>query len=268
MANDNNLLLIVLIGIVMFWIFNINKKEHFNNIKSIGKNSKTNLEHYNYDSDTRNEQKRAMSPMLNDRQLIENIYREKMSTSSAPRSVDSPSRYSNNKLRDPEQKILQTPPVIRNTYGVNKLNSEIAKQFVPNSTQPMTPGDNPVAKSDERDNNLSSLEQSYMLLPKNFMPDAKFNKVMPTETRKALQSGELLPVDENNSWFQVPNSKFNLMQAVDLEVPEIKIGTDTVGQSRKNATYDLRAAPPNPKFVVSPWMNSTIEPDYNTKPLC
>ena len=58
------------------------------------------------------------------------------------------------------------------------------------------------------------------------------------------------------------------MQAVDLEVPEIKIGTDTVGQSLKNATYDLRSAPPNPKFVVSPWQNSTIEPDYNIKPLC
>jgi len=108
-----------------------------------------------------------------------------------------------------------------------------------------------------------------MLLPSNNMPDEKFSKVISKEKpRPVLASGDLLPKDENKDWFQVPNSKFNLMQAVDLEVPEIKIGVDTVGQSRKNATYDLRAAPPNPKFVVSPWSNSTIEPDYNTKPLC
>ena len=29
MANDNNLLLIILIGIVLFWIFNINTTENF-----------------------------------------------------------------------------------------------------------------------------------------------------------------------------------------------------------------------------------------------
>ena len=58
------------------------------------------------------------------------------------------------------------------------------------------------------------------------------------------------------------------MYAIKNRIVEIKIGIDTVGQSKKNATYDFRSAPPNPKFVVSPWMNSTIEPDYNTKPLC
>ena len=25
---------------------------------------------------------------------------------------------------------------------------------------------------------------------------------------------------------------------------------------------------PNPKFIVSPWNNSTYEPDFNLKPLC
>ena len=117
--------------------------------------------------------------------------------------------------------------------------------------------------------NESSINDSYMLLPPNNIPDEKFNKVMSQEpARQVLASGDLLPKDENKDWFQVPNSKFDLMQAVNLEVPEIKIGLDTVGQSRKNASYDLRAAPPNPKFVVSPWSNSTIEPDYNIKSLC
>jgi hypothetical protein len=46
------------------------------------------------------------------------------------------------------------------------------------------------------------------------------------------------------------------------------IGINTVGQSLKNASYDIRGTIPNPKFVVSPWGNSTYEPDFNLKPLC
>jgi len=46
-----------------------------------------------------------------------------------------------------------------------------------------------------------------------------------------------------------------------------KIGIDTQGQTLKNASWDLRAAPPNPKFNVGPWNISTIEPDYNIKPI-
>jgi hypothetical protein len=107
----------------------------------------------------------------------------------------------------------------------------------------------------------------YMLKPE--VIEDKFKNITPLETRKSLVSKDLLPSsNSNDDWFQVPNDKFNLLEAVDLEIPEIKIGIDTVGQSRKNATYDIRAAPPNPKFVVSPWSNSTIEPDYNIKSLC
>ena len=73
--------------------------------------------------------------------------------------------------------------------------------------------------------------------------------------------------------FQLPNEDLEYdfnpdPLSLDIELPDYKLGIDTVGQSRKNATYDLRAAPPNPKFIVSPWSNSTIEPDYNTKSLC
>jgi hypothetical protein len=46
-----------------------------------------------------------------------------------------------------------------------------------------------------------------------------------------------------------------------------RIGIDTQGQTLKNASYDLRACPPNPKFNVGPWLVSTIEPDYNIKPI-
>lgn len=43
------------------------------------------------------------------------------------------------------------------------------------------------------------------------------------------------------------------------------VGIDTIGTSRRNPNLSLRSEPPNPKVVVSPWMNSTIEPDTMTR---
>ena len=45
------------------------------------------------------------------------------------------------------------------------------------------------------------------------------------------------------------------------------IGINTVGQSLRNANLQLRSEPSNPQVKVSPWMQSTIGPDTNRKPL-
>jgi hypothetical protein len=45
------------------------------------------------------------------------------------------------------------------------------------------------------------------------------------------------------------------------------IGVDTVGQSNRNASWDIRSLPANPQVQVSPWMQSTIEPDLVRRPL-
>ena len=41
----------------------------------------------------------------------------------------------------------------------------------------------------------------------------------------------------------------------------------SIGGSLRNAGRDIRGTPPCPKFPVSPWMQSTIEPDTNLKSL-
>lgn len=51
-----------------------------------------------------------------------------------------------------------------------------------------------------------------------------------------------------------------------LEVSK-QIGLDTQGSSMRNANYQLRADPPNPRVSVGPWMNSTIEADLLRRPL-
>lgn len=51
-----------------------------------------------------------------------------------------------------------------------------------------------------------------------------------------------------------------------LEVTK-QLGVDTQGSSMRNANYQLRSDPPNPRSNVGPWMNSTIEADLLRRPL-
>lgn len=46
-----------------------------------------------------------------------------------------------------------------------------------------------------------------------------------------------------------------------------KIGENTIGNSLRNANRQLRSEPANPQKPVSPWLNSTIEPDLHRRPL-
>jgi len=45
------------------------------------------------------------------------------------------------------------------------------------------------------------------------------------------------------------------------------ISVNTVGQSLRNGSWDVRSEPANPQVALSPWFNSTIEPDVNRRTL-
>ena len=53
----------------------------------------------------------------------------------------------------------------------------------------------------------------------------------------------------------------------ETELSSISTGIDTVGGTLRNSNLQLRSEPPNPKAQVSPWSNSTIEPDLMRVPL-
>ena len=91
------------------------------------------------------------------------------------------------------------------------------------------------------------------------------------EAKPTLKAKDLLPsyVQDSKDTFQSFTYLFDdYHKALEVDIPENKLGIDTIGQSKKNASYDLREAPPCPKFTIGPWNNSTIEPDYNIKSLC
>jgi len=99
------------------------------------------------------------------------------------------------------------------------------------------------------------------------MPFQSAEKPANCYPKNQLAPQELLPNDPNSKWAQV-----NPMGAGDIAGKNFLnagalIGVNTVGQSLRNASWDLRSEPPNPQVSVSPWLNSTIEPDTNRRVL-
>jgi hypothetical protein len=78
---------------------------------------------------------------------------------------------------------------------------------------------------------------------------------------------ELLPMDNNrdfganNPVGQGLGANLNILNA------GFHHGIDTVGSTLRNANLQLRSEPANPRAAVSPWLQSTIEPDLNRRPL-
>ena len=85
--------------------------------------------------------------------------------------------------------------------------------------------------------------------------------------QKELKPEDLLPKDMNTKWAQVnPTGQGMLADRNFLDAGH-HVGINTVGQTLRNANYSVRSEIPNPQIKVSPWMQSTIDPDVGRKPL-
>lgn len=110
-------------------------------------------------------------------------------------------------------------------------------------------------------------KEGFMDLSPSPMPFADAEKPANCYPKNQLAPQELLPGDPNSKWAQV-----NPMAAGDISGKNFLnagslIGVNTVGQSLRNANQQLRSEPPNPQNQVSIWMQSTIEPDLQRRPL-
>lgn len=86
--------------------------------------------------------------------------------------------------------------------------------------------------------------------------------------RPDIEAEELLPKDENTIWDQVnPRAgKGSVAYKNFLEAGNM-FGIDTQGSSLRNANQGLRSEPLIKQETVSPWSQSTIDPDVYRKPL-
>ncbi len=118
------------------------------------------------------------------------------------------------------------------------------------------------------DINGSELNSAFMApLPPGVDPNTIDFKQSNNDNYSAK---DYLPKQINDEWFETDFSlaKYQLNDDKLINTERYIIGINTVGQSLKNASYDIRGTIPNPKFVVSPWNQSTYETDFNLKPLC
>ena len=92
---------------------------------------------------------------------------------------------------------------------------------------------------------------------------------LPSECypKDVLSSADLLPRDANSLWAQVSPSGQGSLADQNFLTSGFHIGINTVGQTLRNANRQLRSEPLNPQVKVSPWQQTTIEPDINRRPL-
>jgi hypothetical protein len=83
--------------------------------------------------------------------------------------------------------------------------------------------------------------------------------------RDQLTPGERLPKDPNSVWAQQNPMGTGSLKGKNFLSAGALIGVNTVGQTLRNANYQLRSEPPNPQVPVTVFNNSTIEPDTNRR---
>jgi len=77
---------------------------------------------------------------------------------------------------------------------------------------------------------------------------------------------KVLPKEVNDDWFEVIQEPVSVNNRNLIQITH-PISVDTIGQSKKNASHDIRGTPASPKFVVSPWLHLARIRDTNIKPL-
>ena len=90
---------------------------------------------------------------------------------------------------------------------------------------------------------------------------------LPSECypKDVLNSADLLPRDANSLWAQVAPNGQGALSDQNFLTAGYHIGINTVGQTLRNSNRQIRSEPPNPQNKVSPWNQTTIEPDINRR---
>jgi len=98
--------------------------------------------------------------------------------------------------------------------------------------------------------------------------DFETSNNMPADCypRDRLTTEDLLPKDAANSkWAQVNPAGQGDVKDQNFLNAGFHVGVNTVGQTLRNANYQIRSDPPNPRVQVSPWNQTTIEYDSSRR---
>ena len=76
-----------------------------------------------------------------------------------------------------------------------------------------------------------------------------------------------MPQSNSSEWAKVNPDGVGTLKDKNFLQAGYHVGINTVGQTLRNANLQLRSDPPNPQVAISPWLQSTISPDMNRKPM-
>lgn len=164
-----------------------------------------------------------------------------------------------------------SPDIIKQILDDSEPKQKIIKEITKETSTELSQDKKPIFdfEPNEYNNELGATLDSAFLRPipqKSDTSEVSINK----NNVKKYDAKDFLPKELNDKWFDTDFSqaKYNVNDDKLINTDRYVIGINTVGQSLKNASYDMRGTVANPKFTVSPWNNSTYEPDFNIKPLC
>jgi hypothetical protein len=162
-----------------------------------------------------------------------------------------------NNIGEEEVAPFDENDVADNAAGITE--DDVNEEFEGFQNNSKTTNDDGVQSSDGNGNN-----EDYGEVPQSNNKNELPNECYPKDV---LSAGDLLPGDANSKFAQTnPNGQGSLSDKNFLTAG-FHVGTNTVGQSLRNANRQLRSDPPNPQVKVSPWMQTTIEPDVNRQPM-
>lgn len=105
-----------------------------------------------------------------------------------------------------------------------------------------------------------------------YIADGEYAMYVPGKQRKLKGSEKerdkfdvekMLPQESNDAWHHDDPYKGTSVKNAHLINVHKPLGINTVSTTLKNPSHDIRGTVPNPKYVVSPWANSSWEPDTN-----
>ena len=194
----------------------------------------------------------------------------------APRQQNKPIKENLANIDDPSLLLSSTPgndvPANAGTQAVAAVtvpasvasSAELNKQFPTGTFKPLLLTPSGLVNPASQDTNNSSVGGDYTL-------GVDQNLANPSG-RQMQTATDLRPQEMNSGWFNSPYDRDSQLKIENGNLlasatGQAKIGIDTIGQSLKNASYDIRGSVPIVKFDIGPFNNSTIEYDYNVKSL-
>jgi hypothetical protein len=147
------------------------------------------------------------------------------------------------------------------TYYTKKIEKESFQDYAPVS-------DEESANSAEPAKEPAPMMTTTVASPQQLNPSEKKNKPKGCFPKDKLTPEDLLPKDAANSeWAKVNPASQGDVDNQNYLTAGYHMGINSIGSTLRNPNLQLRSEPPNPQVKVSPWLQTTIDPDLNRRPL-